>query len=379
MAADFSFSPEDALLILELQEADIAELSASRKGKSFGSDEDQALKLYHDELARLAQVYEDDKVARSIAAAVATDAPVLEALLEEERQAREDRQLALRLEAEENASGDDTESVYQSARQSGRAASTSTAGPSFSSTMEPFSPKQTATCVICMGDFKSIEVITVNCRLSHRYCRGCLRDLFLAAAKDESLFPPRCDGSVIPISLVQPYLSHDELANYYARMREYTTVNRLYCSNSTCSTFLGPAQPVTTGVQCNKCTHATCSACKAPWHGPFGLCGASADDEAARVLERDHQCKRCPRCQRMIDLDTGCWHVTCRCRHEFCFLCLADWKTCNCVLWDETRLYREAQRDVEQRGHGEVVGRGAVQEAMERRVQEVEGVPPAAP
>lgn len=143
-------SPDDALVVLELQEADIAHFFASSKGKSAKpTDEDEAFSLYRDELARLAQVYEDDKIARSIAAAVTTDAPVLEKLLEEERRAREDHRLAVRLAAEEGGP-DVEEPLFHSPSNSGARASTSTAGPS-SSTYEPFSPKQTATCVICMA------------------------------------------------------------------------------------------------------------------------------------------------------------------------------------------------------------------------------------
>ncbi|GJP42569.1 hypothetical protein CLOM_g2120 [Closterium sp. NIES-68] len=38
--------------------------------------------------------------------------------------------------------------------------------------------------------------------------------------------------------------------------------------------------------------------------------------------------KACPRCQRPIEKNHGCMHMTCSppCRHEFCWLCLGDWK-----------------------------------------------------
>ncbi|BGO90049.1 hypothetical protein JCM10020v2_001684 [Rhodotorula toruloides] len=368
MAADLSL--EDLVLILELQKADIAQLSAARKGKSTSPNQEEvAFDVYHEELARLARLYDDDNIAHSIAAAIATDTPILEALLEEERLAREDHELALRLAADEPDSDDDYAVSYRSAAPSDPIASTS-AGPSYLRSLETFSPKETATCVICMEDFKPSETIPVYCSLKHRYCRGCLRDLFLAAAKDESLFPPRCDGSVIPLSFVQPHLSIEELANYRSRMREYSVVDRFYCANASCSAFLGPACPVRVSAQCDRCGQMTCRACKAPWHGAFGLCGASADDEAARVPERDHQCKRCPRCRRMIDLATGCWHVTCRCRHEFCFLCLAQWKTCTCEIWDERRLYREAHRDIAHGEEGGDVDRD--DEALDRMLQGIE-------
>ncbi|BGP30542.1 hypothetical protein JCM10296v2_002297 [Rhodotorula toruloides] len=227
MTADLSL--EDAFLILELQKADIAQLSTARKGKSTSPNQEVVVLM---------------STTRSslgfIAAATATDATILEALLEEERLARQDHELALRLAANDHDSDDDDAVSYRSAAPLHLVASTSTAGPSYPRSLETCSLKEAATCVICMEDFKSSETIPVYCRLNHRYCRACLRDLFLAAAKDESLFPPRCDGSVIPISLVQPHLSHDELANHYARMREYTTANRLYCVATFSSSFPSP-------------------------------------------------------------------------------------------------------------------------------------------
>lgn len=29
---------------------------------------------------------------------------------------------------------------------------------------------------------------------------------------------------------------------------------------------------------------------------------------------------------------------SCRCRHEFCYLCVAKWKTCKCAVWDEHNI-----------------------------------------
>jgi hypothetical protein len=53
--------------------------------------------------------------------------------------------------------------------------------------------------------------------------------------------------------------------------------------------------------------------------------------------------KRCPACHQLIELAHGCYHMTCRCRKEFCYLCAETWKNCACTQWDEHRLVEAAE------------------------------------
>ncbi|MES1916747.1 MAG: hypothetical protein MHM6MM_008539 [Cercozoa sp. M6MM] len=38
------------------------------------------------------------------------------------------------------------------------------------------------------------------------------------------------------------------------------------------------------------------------------------------------QAKPCPRCGALISLTSGCQHMTCHCRYEFCYACLQPWR-----------------------------------------------------
>ncbi len=90
------------------------------------------------------------------------------------------------------------------------------------------------------------------------------------------------------------------------------------------------------------CSVTTCSICKAASHGNADC---PKDEATAAVLAaaRAAGWTRCYRCRAMVELTQGCYHMTCRCRAEFCYLCSIQWKNCPCTQWDEARLIQEAR------------------------------------
>lgn len=105
-------APENLALVSSLLQADVNELRQldtqdKGKGKAVPTDEDVAFALFSQELASLVQAEQDAKLARSLAAAIETDRPVLEALAREEEAARADHALALRLSTEVDNDYDD--------------------------------------------------------------------------------------------------------------------------------------------------------------------------------------------------------------------------------------------------------------------------------
>ncbi|KAK5995452.1 hypothetical protein PT974_03859 [Cladobotryum mycophilum] len=122
-----------------------------------------------------------------------------------------------------------------------------------------------------------------KCPCSHQYCRKCLTRLFEMSIKDESLFPPRCCKKSIPLEDHRNILSSKLAGEFKAKEIEFRTPNRTYCHDPACSTFI-PLQ--------------------------------------------------------FIKNDVG----TCA---QFCYVCGAKWKNCQCILWDEGSLIRTANERVE--------------------------------
>lgn len=84
------------------------------------------------------------------------------------------------------------------------------------------------------------------------------------------------------------------------------------------------------GVTCEVCHHPYCLRCSGDPHRP-----ATCDDmrswrrycsaEGANIAFILVRTKRCPKCHRDIEKNGGCNHMTCKCGHQFCWVCGYDW------------------------------------------------------
>lgn len=210
-------------------------------------------------------------------------------------------------------------------------------------------------CVICRDEITG-PVILAPC--GDAYDVECLVDLFRSATVDESLFPPACCRQPFDVTKIRPYLSKDLLILFEKKAIEFRTKDRVYCHRLTCSAFLGPATATASRLNCLQCFSVTCGHCKKEAHSPLTRC-TNEEDAGVVALAGQEGWKRCPGCGHLVELTIGCYHMTCRCRHQFCYLCTATWKSCRCTQWDENRLIHAAEDRV----------------ARQQRVQGAAGVP----
>ncbi|KAF8841104.1 hypothetical protein BDN67DRAFT_967585, partial [Paxillus ammoniavirescens] len=242
------------------------------------------------------------------------------------------------------------------------------------------------TCVICQDPIFGSEI---RAPCGHYYDIACVTNLFQSATRDETLYPPRCCRQNIPVAQVRPHLSQALITEFQQKSEEFSTLKRVFCSSPTCSRFLGP---VTEGLFIGRvydcpaptCTRRTCGSCRGEYSKVVPhVCRPDADAAQVLTLGRTAGWSRCPGCSQMIELNVGCFHMTCRCRTEFCYLCRALWKSCRCPQWDEARLLAAAEQRVDaQLGVGQGIhARRAVpvQEARRAHARAPAPVAPAVP
>ena len=161
------------------------------------------------------------------------------------------------------------------------------------------------TCIICEDQFELHRCQVVPC--GHYYCRGCLDELFGVAMKNEQAYPPRCCTQTVPLGDVRGFLD-DKLAEEFADKKEELDDDKpTYCHVPKCSTYIGEDDKEENIATCPKCDEKTCILCKSAKHD-----GDCAKDEAVEETERladSEGWKRCPQCQRIVELRSGCNHM----------------------------------------------------------------------
>lgn len=207
-------------------------------------------------------------------------------------------------------------------------------------------PRRIVPCVICTDNVT--DFVRVPC--NDTYCIPCIRELFEHATKDESLMPPQCCRTLIPFSSISRHLSANLQTKFLVKLEEHTTLNRLYCPRPTCSAFLGSADGERRIVACIEpyCPAAVCTSCKKEAHSRLIPCEEDEEIEEMVGFCKEQGWQRCPGCQRMVELSHGCFHMTCLCRAEFCYVCSEPWKSCECLQWDEQLLFAAARERVEE-------------------------------
>ena len=322
-----TFPDEDtAATALHIQLQDLHDLFEDSKGKRRAdqlSDSDIGREIYHEEVRERMIFIADRQIAKSIESAVQNDGDILALYRAQERQAEQDHELARRLGGLEgsNATFDsDIASKLEPEEPDDHLMARlleyncsyqdvdpgSQAGPSTVAARQNDVSVRMVLCEACTEAKFIFDVVKLPCK--HDYCGECLQDLFTGCLTDETLFPPRCCRQPIALDSVQAFMTHGLVAAFKKREVEMSTLNRIYCISSACSSFIPPNRIADDKATCPECNSVTCTICKSAAHP-----GDCPQDTALQELQTTAEAsgwKRCFSCRRFVELELGCNHIT---------------------------------------------------------------------
>ncbi|KIW17821.1 hypothetical protein PV08_05016 [Exophiala spinifera] len=394
---DVDFDTAD--LILRLQLEDVEDIRSRAKGKQRVDadldDSQLALSLMESNLLSTKRLIADRHMSQSIATAVRIDGPVIAQSMQQEEIAVGDRNLARRMGGMSNvthanqcggsSSGEINDKILSKLAgmymfdDDGDADTGGACLQNTGSNVEEGSSAGESSVQASSRNFMSREIVCEACRepkkqcevmeneCSHAYCKQCLQELFDLSTRDESLFPPRCCKEPIPLDDARIFLTK-ELLDRFGRARiEFETTNRTYCFRKTCSAFI-PSDSIAGDVAtCPQCLTETCAICKDGAH--YGDCPEDTTLQEILAAATENGWQRCYSCRRLVELEVGCNHMTCRCGAEFCYLCGERWKHCTCPQWNEERLLARANaivdRDLPHMDVADPIRRNRVADATE--------------
>ncbi|KAF3112548.1 hypothetical protein TWF594_009892 [Orbilia oligospora] len=341
------YEVNDDLLIalaLQLEELDIE--VDNRKGKEKAgkmADRHAALQDYKDILLSMSQFHADQRMAKSIADAVLQDSATIAEFQALEAIAVRDREQALRMANTMDATPQTAPRSTAAATSSRSRALVMRGGDDYTSNYDLESmtgSTEYGDQTTLNSEYDDDDELESNAGTTSTYRRP--------AMKDESLYPLKCCKVEIPGNVIARILSAAEYEKYQEAAVEYSSSDRMYCPNKKCLQFIPPESINKAGnfAFCKHCSTVACTKCKEKWH--TGTCRVDHELQAVINTAGQQGWKQCFKCKRMVELKSGCHHITCHCKAEFCYICGAEWKTCTCPVFEERRLYEDAAARVDQ-------------------------------
>ncbi|RYC62010.1 hypothetical protein CHU98_g4193 [Xylaria longipes] len=320
---------EDFALIIQLLQQDGKEVVSAAIGKGkqpegIETDTEVAFNLFIEELQDAETLSADRRMTRSIQRAIQLDGDALLQSQNEEQIAEYDHNLSVSLsngEREPQATlqplTHDDELIEKMAciyitgiedieSDDDTIATGQPEGSAWAASRQVKRTRQKRLCEACGEQKHFAELSRAPCQ--HEYCRQCLSRLFRDAIIDESLFPPRCCKQPIPLDKSQLFLDASVVRQFRQKALELSTPNRTYCHDTNCAAFIPPTNCAYTTATCGECHGQTCTTCKGVSHD--GDCPNDEQLQQVIQLAREQGWQRCQNCWGMVELNTGCNHMT---------------------------------------------------------------------
>lgn len=174
-------------------------------------------------------------------------------------------------------------------------------------------------CTSCFDEVPDKKAVDMPC--NHKYCSPCFSQLILTATSNEATFPPKCCLQEIPKTTMREHLPPKALAQFDEKALEYAVAigNRYYCVSPKCAKWIDTriARRMNGILECPHCAFKLCTTCRGPQHPSNEDC--PQDYGLGPTLDQAERAgwRRCYRCRALVELTSGCRHITCKCRAEF--------------------------------------------------------------
>ena len=185
-------------------------------------------------------------------------------------------------------------------------------------------------CLACVTEFESKKMVELPC--SHKYCLACFEHLVESNLNDTA-FPPKCCAQAVPSTLVAERASRAVRKAYKITEHNMSVPleRRWYCPYPSCERVVDKDfQKIWSHnyqrYACPKCFRSVCQRCNQPAHRKHSC--PDYDNEAVMEEVNRRGWRPCKKCGRIIELTSGCRHMTCNCRYQFCWTCNRPWGKC---------------------------------------------------
>jgi len=262
----------------------------------------------------------------------------------------------------------------------------SNCGISFDDT--PFSPEsgKILECPSCYDDIAGEEFVAhLSC--GHGFCKECWEYQVTTyteeglAALNMSCLQNGCNLAMTSSDVKKILLNGQDsipketqwVWERYHRLELKNFVDKCpnmgYCPKPGCKIVHSYVKGMRRDLKCS-CGHQFCWRCNNIAHNPCSCDEITQwerklNDEAEDVKWIRANTKPCPKCKTPIEKNDGCMHMTCKsaigCGHEFCWLCMADWKQVHargklggyyrCTIYEEgkhSKTVKEADEKMQQ-------------------------------
>lgn len=208
------------------------------------------------------------------------------------------------------------------------------------------------TCPVCMCATLISETLCLNC--NHKFCVDCWTRHTEIKISEGFSTEITCMAQNCELFLLEDFVLNLPISSYLKAQYQQFSFHKFisthpllrFCIGPNCGTIFKSKQLLAKRVNCPQCKSIFCFKCGDNYHAPTDcatiknwLTKCADDSETANYFSA--HTKDCPNCNICIEKNGGCNHMQCsKCRHDFCWMCLGDWKGHGAEYYECSR-YRE--------------------------------------